>query len=153
MNDVQGVLHMLDLKSCSIVAVYQLDHGLVCRDEDGLQREKRSTFSFDTLSCNDKAKRPFTPKLDTLPSGENFSPVHSISWLSAWSLKEEKGPLSKDLSNENNYNRVVLSFKSPPEIVEFDGLGVDARGKDKTVGVESCHRPTSKLHQTLGSKD
>jgi hypothetical protein len=24
------------LKSCSIVAVYQLDHGLVCRDEDGL---------------------------------------------------------------------------------------------------------------------
>ena len=79
MNDVQGVLHMLDLKSCSIVAVYQLDHGLVCRDEDGLQREKQSTFSLDTLSCNDKAKRPFTPKLDTLPSGENFSPVHSIS--------------------------------------------------------------------------
>jgi len=32
-----------------------------------------------------------------LPSGENFSPVHTISLLSTLNLKEEKGPLSKDL--------------------------------------------------------
>jgi len=90
------------LKCCSIVAVYQLDHGLVCRDEDGLAirgKLQPSPFYFLTVSLK---------------------------------FKGRKGTLVKG-----------------PEIVEFDGLGVDASGKDKTVGVESCHRPTSKLHQTL----
>ena len=80
MNDVQGVLHMLDLKSCSIVAVYQLDHGLVCRDEDGLQREKQSTFSFDPLSCNSKAKRPFTKK-NKIPCHQGKTSAQSILFL------------------------------------------------------------------------
>jgi len=35
-------------------------------------------------------------KID-FPSGENLRPVHSISLLSACNLKDEKGPLSKDL--------------------------------------------------------
>lgn len=41
------------LKSCSIVAVYQLDHGLVCRDEDGLAirgKLQPSPFYFLTVS-------------------------------------------------------------------------------------------------------
>ena len=80
MNDEQGVLHMLDLKSCSIVAVYQLDHGLVCRDEDGLQQEKQSTFSFDPLSCNSKAKRPFTKKKQ-IPCHQGKTSAQSILFL------------------------------------------------------------------------
>ena len=77
MNDVQGVLHMLDLKSCSIVAVYQLDHGLVCRDEDGLQREKQSTYSFDPLSCKSKAKRPE----NKIPCHQGKTSAQSILFL------------------------------------------------------------------------
>ena len=59
-----------------------------------------------------KQNVPSPKKLDTLPSGENFSPVHSISRLSACSLKEEKGPLSKDLPNDNNYTITRSYFLS-----------------------------------------
>ena len=95
MNDVQGVLHMLDLKSCSIVAVYQLDHGLVCRDEDGLQREKRSTFSFDTLSCNNKAKRPITQKTRYLAIRGKLQPSPFYFLTVSLKFKGRKGTLVK----------------------------------------------------------
>ena len=83
----------------------------------------------------------------TLPSGENLSPVHSISWLSAWSLKEENGPLSKDLANE--VKKTLFYGQVAPEIIEFDRLRVDAGSKNEAVRIKSCHWPTGKLHQPL----